>query len=1508
MQQRGAHTHIMDHDTENEDLTAPQASSRGRNNSKLANKLVRSHAMREEASPPREVLIAAAAAAAAAASQTESSSPASPSPNTLSPPIQHRIRSPDLSGGGSTAVAHVRRDSGSGGNPLLVLSPSTSPSMVHHQHSPHTPTATTTASTTPSTSPTTILPCSYHHHTQHQQCNHQYHNTTISPTNGSSATNRCCSSPQQLLLTVDYVSGGDCNSGADSGDDNRIITDGVSSHKVNKLNRQNLESCPNNKQRSNHSHSQQQIILEESSSQQHATNKIAKCDCIINNNYNHHHQPSPDRQQQHNNVNSANNSVSSANNQLTVNRAAGNRAKLRQQSSSQSYGSFDGSHSSLSASPYLSRDNSSEQYTDTTGVDLETFIPETLNRNMKDRALMLRIEEELLSLAKDQNRTHYKFPPMSSYQRMLVHRCAAYFGMDHNIESSGKCVVVNRTKATRIPTVPFKEHFRNDVYLPDRNYSNAGSATGSTTSLVNHDMSASDQQQQLRRSILKRGDNSGGSMDEMTSGGGRRDMMMLLSAGNGDKRSKSFEEREEEYAKVRRRIFNHDHRGGSQDEFRWSDVRWPSTDSDVSTRNKLHPMEHYHAQRCRNSGRLQKVQSEEKGEDTLRPCVAKSYSFGGYGGCFTRGDSIMSTHSASPRLLTKQDSSGSSTYHRSSQLSPSSSGYKTQSSQRSTESVTPSPTSTPYLPTSTSSCISQRQDSTNTNVSSVSNSSSTSNNTAGGNESDGVGGGQQMVFWAVTDVDSVPRGSVIINPQTGMAVRNDDGTVYRYDPGNPPAGMGGCSSAANAVTEKHSNHVETKQTVPEPLLEEPALSSSSSDVILANHSPKRQHGNGKPPLSSPSHHYHENCHHQIEQQLEQQQQQQQDVIEHESFHHQQQQQQQEMVESSHIMLQGPESSSQMLHSPSHNSPQRRRKNSPFRKQEVFSQPSIDKPIMVSTYTSTTNSPSLPYSPPPPPSQVAQASTPRPSRPSSVLSQQSHHPQHLQQPTRYTNVVNPMYLPAHSAMAQHQQQVVEQQQQQQAYMMSQQQQQQPILYPDAQTVVYGQQQQQQPCFVYGYGVPVPTPMDNGMGDMGVGGYYIADGAGAGAITYQAAWAPNQAAISYFAAPGVPAGAAAPTVGPPPPGARFSVPMQPSYIASPYTPTHHAQTNYITCPAAPQQPPGPPTDLIPLYSPGQPAVVYAQQQQQHQQLYPPAMYGAPPQQQQQSLQQQYYSASSATSTPTGHHNSGFSYPSSAQTPPTPTVAATSCSGAATPIPMMFGAQGLVHGIGQMSLAPKGQRSLHNHPSHHLDRRNSMQRMQNKPPFIQQQQQRNNLQAQPGCSSQSSTEPSSPATTVIPSPYSVGAGSVYRLPPGGAETPPFLMGGPPPQHFLPPQQQQQQQMLIRPMNTVQSSPPITTMNRSSRSPTPASSDISLVGERPKFPALPAGVAGVYHPAAMPFMIPADVRFGMRAPSGSFRQMSPHQRQEQQQAPGGMDRGVRNRKPRGNRQYLPPNGRPNF
>ena len=35
---------------------------------------------------------------------------------------------------------------------------------------------------------------------------------------------------------------------------------------------------------------------------------------------------------------------------------------------------------------------------------------------------------------------------------------AAYFGLDHNVDQSGNCVIVNKTKNTRLPEMKFREH------------------------------------------------------------------------------------------------------------------------------------------------------------------------------------------------------------------------------------------------------------------------------------------------------------------------------------------------------------------------------------------------------------------------------------------------------------------------------------------------------------------------------------------------------------------------------------------------------------------------------------------------------------------------------------------------------------------------------------------------------------------------------------------------------------------------------------------------------------------------------------------------------------------------------------------------------------------------------------------------------------------------------------------------------------------------------------------
>ncbi|XP_039730490.1 R3H domain-containing protein 1 isoform X16 [Pteropus medius] len=243
----------------------------------------------------------------------------------------------------------------------------------------------------------------------------------------------------------------------------------------------------------------------------------------------------------------------------------------------------------------LSRD-SSQEYTDSTGIDLHEFLVNTLKNNPRS--------------------PRKKFPPMTSYHRMLLHRVAAYFGLDHNVDQSGKSVIVNKTSNTRIPDQKFNEHIKDDK--------------------------GEDFQ---KRYILKR-DNSSFDKDD-------NQMRIRL---KDDRRSKSIEEREEEYQRARDRIFSQDslcsqenyiidkriqdedasstqqrrqifrvnkdasgrstnsHQSSTENELKYSEPRpWSSTDSDSSLRN-------------------------------FKPAVTKASSFSGIS-VLTRGDSSGSSKS-----------------------------------------------------------------------------------------------------------------------------------------------------------------------------------------------------------------------------------------------------------------------------------------------------------------------------------------------------------------------------------------------------------------------------------------------------------------------------------------------------------------------------------------------------------------------------------------------------------------------------------------------------------------------------------------------------------------------------------------------------------------------------------------------------------------------------------------------------------------------------------------------
>ncbi|XP_053796341.1 cAMP-regulated phosphoprotein 21 isoform X10 [Vidua chalybeata] len=373
----------------------------------------------------------------------------------------------------------------------------------------------------------------------------------------------------------------------------------------------------------------------------------------------------------------------------------------------------------------LSKD-CSQEYTDSTGIDLHEFLINTLKNNPRDRMILLKMEQEIIDFISDNNNHYKKFPQMSSYQRMLVHRVAAYFGMDHNVDQTGKSVIINKTSNTRIPEQRFSEHLKDEKG-----------------------------EESQKRFILKR-DNS--SIDKEDNQQNR------ILPFRDDRRSKSIEEREEEYQRVRERIFAQDsvcsqenlfvensrlledssicndmhkkrqlfrgnrdsigktsgsRQSSTENELKWTDHQrpWSSTDSDSSNRN-------------------------------LKPAITKTASFGGIT-VLTRGDSSSSNRSTGKLSKTGSESSSSA----------GSSGSLSRIHQ-----PLQSASLVPGVTANSSGSVSYPEN----------------------GMSGQVAPSNTSYIILPLEAAGIPPGSILLNPHTGQPFVNPDGTPAIY---NPPSGQ-----------------------------------------------------------------------------------------------------------------------------------------------------------------------------------------------------------------------------------------------------------------------------------------------------------------------------------------------------------------------------------------------------------------------------------------------------------------------------------------------------------------------------------------------------------------------------------------------------------------------------------------------------------------------------------------------------------------------------------------------
>ncbi|NXY64201.1 ARP21 protein, partial [Callaeas wilsoni] len=249
----------------------------------------------------------------------------------------------------------------------------------------------------------------------------------------------------------------------------------------------------------------------------------------------------------------------------------------------------------------LSKD-CSQEYTDSTGIDLHEFLINTLKNNPRDRMILLKMEQEIIDFISDNNNHYKKFPQMSSYQRMLVHRVAAYFGMDHNVDQTGKSVIINKTSNTRIPEQRFSEHLKDEKG-----------------------------EESQKRFILKR-DNSSIDKEDNQSVCSQENLFVENSrlledssiCNDTHKKRQLFRGNRDSIGKT-----SGSRQSSTENELKWTDHQrpWSSTDSDSSNRN-------------------------------LKPAITKTASFGGIT-VLTRGDSSSSNRSTGKLSKTGSESSSS---------------------------------------------------------------------------------------------------------------------------------------------------------------------------------------------------------------------------------------------------------------------------------------------------------------------------------------------------------------------------------------------------------------------------------------------------------------------------------------------------------------------------------------------------------------------------------------------------------------------------------------------------------------------------------------------------------------------------------------------------------------------------------------------------------------------------------------------------------------------------------
>ncbi|XP_005100656.1 cAMP-regulated phosphoprotein 21 isoform X1 [Aplysia californica] len=367
-------------------------------------------------------------------------------------------------------------------------------------------------------------------------------------------------------------------------------------------------------------------------------------------------------------------------------------------------------------------------YKDASGIDLGEFFKQTLMKSPKDKKTLFFLERELQNFVRDESVRTKKLHEMNPYDRMLVHRLAAHMGIEHNVDQTGKSVIVAKTDYTRIPEPSLVDYLRE----------------------IEHGS------HEKKRILLKKP----ASLDEkQTRGIGKTQL--------GDTRAKSLEERQQVYIRIRERIFaKPESLDGSQPQTSTPTLLTASYSPSMMQHQgsvdglrapSLAQAKTSHLFKSADSA-TRTTDSRSHGGSRQRGGMTKSNSYAGSVSPHTTlpGPPVPMAAAACPQALVNTAPPTES------RAVPESTAYGTPPPLLATSNPGDTTTMTPVVPPERS---------------------------VNSPQTPQAGCPTSYAYLVSSDYTSIPVGSLIIDPHTMQPHVNADGSMYRFDPSHPPPFM-----------------------------------------------------------------------------------------------------------------------------------------------------------------------------------------------------------------------------------------------------------------------------------------------------------------------------------------------------------------------------------------------------------------------------------------------------------------------------------------------------------------------------------------------------------------------------------------------------------------------------------------------------------------------------------------------------------------------------------------------